>query len=106
MPEGGQEKGVSRVVNIKLQEIIDDKEMTQRGLSELTGIRQASINAMCTNSAHSLVVENMEIICEVLGCDFSDIVELIPIEDAHQRHTKSKKRVQARINAEKNRERE
>jgi len=65
-------------VKIKLDLLLDQKGITQRALSRLTGIRHVSINEMCNNQTQRLPLDNLARICEVLECDISDILELVP----------------------------
>lgn len=61
---------------IKLDQMLDDIDMSQHELSRQTGIRQASINEMCRNQTVRLPLDNLAKICETLQCDISDILEL------------------------------
>lgn len=61
---------------IKLDELLTEREMSQHELSRLTGIRQASINEMCRNQTSRLPLKNLAKICDVLGCEIADILDL------------------------------
>lgn len=87
------------VANIRLQYLLDEKGWTQRYFSKLVDIRQATINEMCTNSVAMISVANIPKICEALGCDVEDLIELIPVEEANKRHTKDDKRVKAKLDS-------
>lgn len=63
-------------VNVKLEQLLNDKGISQHELSRLTGIRQASINEMCLNKTKRLPLDNLAKICEVLECQITDIIEL------------------------------
>lgn len=62
---------------LKLDKILNAKEISQNELSRLTGIRQASINEMCRNQTVRLPLDNLAKICEVLACEITDILELV-----------------------------
>jgi putative transcriptional regulator len=62
---------------IKLDQLLQERNMSQHELSRLTGIRQPSINEMCRNQTRRLPIENIEKICEVLNCEITDILELV-----------------------------
>jgi len=64
-------------IHIKLNELLNSKEMSQHELSRLTGIRQPSINEMCNNETKRLPLDNLTKICEVLECEITDILELV-----------------------------
>ncbi len=52
--------------------------MTQKQLSELTGIRRNAINEWYNEITVSLKVEHIDRICEVLGCSVEELIEYIP----------------------------
>lgn len=63
------------MIIIKLGQLLKEKNMSQRELSRLTGIRQPTISEMCLNRSKSLPVENLDLICEVLDCDPHELIE-------------------------------
>jgi putative transcriptional regulator len=63
------------LISIKLNNLLDKKGMSQRELARLTNIRHPTISEMCLNKSKSLPVENLNIICVVLDCALSDIIE-------------------------------
>lgn len=64
-----------RVV-IMLDYLLDQRNMAQRELARLTGIRHPSINEMCRNQVKQMPLDNLAKICEVLKCDIPDILKL------------------------------
>ena len=67
-------------IKFKLKILLAMREMTQKQLSELTGIRPPTISAICTNSIKELPVGVIEKICHALNCQPGDIMEYIPEE--------------------------
>jgi putative transcriptional regulator len=63
-------------IYIKLKEILEEKGISERELSRITGIRQPTINEMCRNQSKRIPLENLAKICEVLDVDIPDILEL------------------------------
>lgn len=63
------------MVKFKLRMKLAELGMSQKELSEKSGIRIASINAYCHNTAKSISLENIDSLCNVLNCDISDILE-------------------------------
>lgn len=61
-----------RKLQIKLRRCLGFHEMTQMQLSELTGIRQPSISALCNNRAKEISFENIEKICNALDVPLSE----------------------------------
>ena len=67
-----------------LSRILGEMRWSQAKLSRVTGIRAATINELYNDIAARVTLENMDRICEALGCDVADIFEYIP---NHQRKT-------------------
>ncbi|MEK4403424.1 helix-turn-helix transcriptional regulator [Sporosarcina sp. FSL K6-6792] len=63
-------------VRIHLQRLLDEKDISQRKLAELTGIKQPTINKMCQNTLLHFPLDSLEKICIVLECEITDILEL------------------------------
>lgn len=61
-------------VKLKLHVVLTDRRMTKQELSELTGIRRATISAYCNDKAKHIVIEHLNKILEVLQCDISDLI--------------------------------
>lgn len=64
------------IVKITLDELLKDKNIPQRELARMTGIRHTSINEMCLNKTERLPLKNLAKICDVLDCDITDILVL------------------------------
>ena len=67
-----------------LSRILGEKRWSQAKLVRVTGIRAATINELYNDLAARITLENLDRICEALGCDVADIFEYIP---NHQRKT-------------------
>lgn len=52
-------------------------EMTQKKLSQITGIRPPTVSAICNNSVKQIQVSVIEKICVALHCQPGDIMEHI-----------------------------
>lgn len=70
--------GVAVAIKFKLKLLLAIKEMTQRELSEATGIRPPTISAICTNSVKHIPVDVLDKICEVLKCQPGDLIQYFP----------------------------
>lgn len=66
------------MVRIHLSKLLGEKRMSQRKLSELTGIRPNTINEWYNEIVVSLRVEHIDKICEVLGCSIDELIEVVP----------------------------
>lgn len=68
-------------LKFRLKVLLAVKEMTQKQLAEVTGIRPPTISAICTNSVKQLPVGVIEKICKALECQPGDIMEYAPDAD-------------------------
>lgn len=66
------------MIRIHLSKLLGERRMTQKRLSELTGIRRNAINEWYHEIVVSLKVEHIDRICEVLGCSLDELIEVIP----------------------------
>ncbi|QIC06119.1 helix-turn-helix transcriptional regulator [Brevibacillus sp. 7WMA2] len=64
-------------IHIKLADLLKERGISQRELARLTGIRVSSINEMCNNDTVRLPLDNLAKICQVLGVEITDVLELI-----------------------------
>lgn len=71
-------KGVILLVKIHLSRILGEKRMSQKELSEKTGIRRATINEMYHELAERINLDYLSKMCEVLNVKIEDILEYIP----------------------------
>ena len=61
------------MVRIYLSKLLGERRMSQKKLSELTGIRPNTINEWYHEIVVSLRVEHIDRICEVLGCTVEEL---------------------------------
>lgn len=54
------------------------KEMNQKQLAELTGVRPSTISAICSGTVKHLPIDALEKMCAVLECQPGDLMEYIP----------------------------
>lgn len=66
------------MIRIYLSRLLGERRMTQKELSELTGIRRNAINEWYHEIPVSLKVEHIDRICEVLNCSIEELIEYIP----------------------------
>jgi putative transcriptional regulator len=65
------------MVRIKLAELLAKKKMSRADLSRITGIRYNTINDLYYEMAISIKFEQIESICNALGCDVNDFIEIV-----------------------------
>lgn len=62
----------------KLKQILQDKHITQRELSDVTGIEQATISNYVTGKAHPLF-HTADIIASAIGCSLDELRDDDPL---------------------------
>lgn len=66
------------MVKIHLSKLLGERRMTQKKLSELTGIRRNTINEWYHEITVSMKVEHIDRICEALDCSIDELIEYVP----------------------------
>ena len=66
------------MIRIRLSTLLGEKRMSQVTLARKTGIRPATINEMYNEFSVRVNLEHLDKICEVLGCDISDLLVYEP----------------------------
>ena len=70
------------MIRILLSSLLGERRMTQLDLSRRTGIRNATIHEMYHEFSERISLEHLDLICEVLECDISDILVREPTPDS------------------------
>jgi DNA-binding Xre family transcriptional regulator len=60
----------------KLWKLLIDRDMKKKDLQKLAGVSSASITKLAKNQ--NVNTEVLDKICMALGCDTSDIMEIVP----------------------------
>ena len=66
------------MVKIILSAKLGELSLTQADLSRATGIRPSTINDLYHDIAKRVNLEHLDLICEALDCDISDIIVRVP----------------------------
>lgn len=66
------------MVKMKLHVRLAEKRMTQKELSEKTGIRLPTISAYCTDSFKMIPKDHIDILCKFFNCKVEDLIEYLP----------------------------
>ena len=61
------------MIKSRLKILLTEKGLTQRKLSELTGIRPETITGIVNNSIKQIPVDSVSKICKALNCDVGDL---------------------------------
>jgi len=65
-------------LNIRLDKVLKERGLTQKQLSEMTGLRPAAISQLCNNFVQRISIEHIEKIAEAL--EITDLNELMEIK--------------------------
>lgn len=68
------------LIEIRLQQLLKEKRMSQRELERQTEIFQPTISKMCSNNLQHMPLDALAKICETLECEISDVLKLIKDE--------------------------
>lgn len=85
------------MIKIMLSRKLGELRWTQADLARKTGIRPATINELYHEIAERVNLEHLDLICEVLNCDLSEILVRTPnpegVEDYEHSRRKGKQKV-------------
>ena len=62
------------MIRILLSTRLGERRMTQTELARATGIRAQTINELYHDFAERISLDDLDLICEALDCDISDII--------------------------------
>ena len=71
------------MIRILLSTRLSERRWTQANLARKTGIRPSTINDLYHEIAERINLEHLDLICEALGCELSDLIIRIPNEEPH-----------------------
>ncbi len=66
------------MIRILLSTRLGERRWTQAQLARVTGIRPATINDLYHEMTDRVSLEQLDIICEALECDLSDLIVRAP----------------------------
>ena len=62
------------MIRVNLSKLLGERKMKQADLARITGIRPATINDLYHELAERISLEHLDLICEALQCDLSDLL--------------------------------
>lgn len=66
------------MIKILLSRALGERRWTQADLARATGIRKNTISDLYNEMAARVSLEQLDLICEALDCDLSEIIEYKP----------------------------
>ena len=73
------------MIRILLSTRLGELRWTQADLARSTGIRPSTINDLYHEMAERINFEHLDLICEALGCEITDIIIRVPNTDARKK---------------------
>lgn len=61
-------------VVVRLKDILAERNMSQRELARLTGLRPNTISHLCSNEVDRVHLSTFEIICKTLGIELHELI--------------------------------
>lgn len=77
------------MIKILLSRKLGELRVTQADLARRTGIRPTTINEMYHELCERVNLEHLDLICEALDCDLSEIIVRIPDSPPKEEHKDS-----------------
>lgn len=69
------------MIRILLSTLLGERRWTQADLARMTGIRPGTINDLYNEMAERVNLEHLDLICDALGCDLSDLLIRVPSDE-------------------------
>ena len=66
------------MIRIQLSKLLGEKRLPQADIARMTGIRAGTINDLYHEIATRISLEHLDLLCEALNCDISDIITREP----------------------------
>lgn len=66
------------MIKINLRSLLAERGMTQAEFAHLTGIRPSTICDIYNNNCTFIKIENIDKMCNILGCSAADLISFIP----------------------------
>ncbi|MFV0241368.1 MAG: helix-turn-helix domain-containing protein [Lacrimispora sphenoides] len=69
------------MIKVLLSSRLGDLKLTQADLARMTGIRPTTINELYHEIAERVSLEHLDLICEALGCELSELIVRLPNQE-------------------------
>ena len=73
------------MIRILLSTRLGELRWTQADLARKTGIRPSTINEIYHEFCERINLEHLDLICEALNCELSDIILRVPNKEPHRK---------------------
>ena len=82
-------KGASAMIRINLSTLLGERRWTQADLARKTGIRPTTINEIYHEIVERVNLEHLDLICEALECEISDLMKHTPNQEPRITHARN-----------------
>ena len=72
------------MIKSKLKVVLADRDMNQKELAEVTGIRPPTISAIAVGTIKQVPIDVMDRICAALDCQPGDIFKYVKVDDLEE----------------------
>jgi putative transcriptional regulator len=73
-------KGGATLIKFRVKVMLAERNMTQKQLSDITGVRPPTVSAICLGTAKHIPVDVLEKFCDALSCQPGDLMEYVEEE--------------------------
>ena len=69
------------MIRILLSTRLGERKWTQAYIARKTGIRPSTINELYRETAERVNLDHLDLICEALGCELSELITRVPNQE-------------------------
>ncbi|ASJ55267.1 transcriptional regulator [Brevibacillus formosus] len=73
-------------IKIRLREILEERNMSQRKLARQMNLRPSTINHLCSDSVDRVYIRTLEQICEALNITVDQLIVSVDDSDLSDKH--------------------
>jgi putative transcriptional regulator len=73
------------MIKCNLSRLLGEKKWTQADLARRAGVRPNTISALYNEFIDRVSLKQLDKICEILGCNLSDLLEYLPPKKEHEK---------------------
>lgn len=66
------------MIKFRVKVMLAEREITQKALAEMTGIRPSTVSDICNGTIKHLPISALNKICQVLNCQPADLMVFLP----------------------------
>lgn len=67
---------ITMPISIKLKKILKERDLSQRELVRMAGLRPNTISHLCSDNVDRVSLSTLETVCKVLNIDIQELIEV------------------------------